>query len=282
MVETYNGIQVPSLMYGTAWKKSTTAELTEAAIAAGFRAIDTANQLKHYDEALVGEAVKRAAAKGVTRDQLFLQTKFTSVDGQDHRLSYDPKATPAEQVRQSFESSLGHFGTDYINSYVLHGPDAFGTSRLTDFDWEVWGAMEELYNAGLTKALGVSNVTAPQLRALCDKAKVRPMFVQNRCYAAMGWDAEVRAICREHAIVYQGFSLLTANGREISGATVRGVASKLGATIAQVVFKFSIQLGMLPLTGTTDPQHMKEDLACEQFTLSEADVNAIEHVALRV
>lgn len=269
-------------MYGTAWKKSASADLTEAAIQAGFRAIDTANQLKHYNEALVGEGVRRAAGNGVPREQLFLQTKFTSLDGQDHRLPYDAKAAPAVQVRQSFESSLQHFDTDYIDSFVLHGPDAFGSTRLTEFDWAVWGAMEELYGSGKAKSLGVSNVTAPQLKVLCEKAVTKPMFVQNRCYAAMGWDAQVRAICRDHEIVYQGFSLLTANGREITGATVRGIASKLGATVAQVVFKFAIQIGMLPLTGTTDVEHMKEDLACEQFTLSESDVNAIEHVALRV
>jgi diketogulonate reductase-like aldo/keto reductase len=282
LVETYNGIKLPNLMYGTAWKKSTTADLVEAAVGAGFRAIDTANQLKHYDEALVGEGVKRAAKRGVTREQLFLQTKFTSLDGQDHRLPYDAKAAPAEQVRQSFESSLGHFETNFIDSFVLHGPDAFGSNRLTAFDWDVWGAMEAIFAEGRTKALGVSNFTAPQLKALLEKTNVKPMFVQNRCYAAMGWDAQVRAICREHGIIYQGFSLLTANQREISGATVRGIASRLGATLPQVIFKFAIQVGMLPLTGTTDPEHMQQDLACEQFTLSDADVHAIEHVALRV
>src|SRR5687767_7886392 len=101
------GVQVPWLMYGTAWKEGLTEELTRAALAAGFRAIDTANQRKHYHEAGVG-----AALRGAARAELFLQTKFTYRDGQDDRLPYDPTAPLAAQVQQSFDSSCRHLGTD--------------------------------------------------------------------------------------------------------------------------------------------------------------------------
>src|SRR6059058_3926978 len=118
-----DGVSVPRFLYGTAWKENETQRLTELALRQGFRGIDTANQRRHYDEAAVGEAVAAAIASGlVARGDLFLQTKFTFRPGQDHRLPYDPEAPVADQVAQSFASSLGHLGTDVIDSYVLHGP----------------------------------------------------------------------------------------------------------------------------------------------------------------
>src|SRR6185437_15876220 len=107
----YNQVSVPNLMYGTAWKKASTKELVQLAVASGFRAIDTANQLIHYEEALVGEALQALEQQGVRRASLFLQTKFTSVDGQDQRTPYDPAADLTTQVMQSFASSLTHLGT---------------------------------------------------------------------------------------------------------------------------------------------------------------------------
>src|ERR1700748_1352215 len=112
---------IPSFLYGTAWKEDRTAALTELAIRSGFRAIDTANQRKHYFEAAVGEALAAAYKAGiVTRAELFLHTKFTSLPGQDHRLPYDPEASLSEQVAQSMASSLQHLGTDHVDSYVMH------------------------------------------------------------------------------------------------------------------------------------------------------------------
>src|SRR6202162_2510588 len=110
---------VPEFLYGTAWKEDRTAHLTELAIRAGFRGIDTANQRRHYFEAGVGEGLAAAYRAGVVnRDQLFLQTKFTYQPGQDHRLPYDPAASLAEQVQQSMAGSLEHLGTDYVDSFV--------------------------------------------------------------------------------------------------------------------------------------------------------------------
>lgn len=274
---TYNNVALPSFMYGTAWKKEATTGLVELAVDAGFKAIDTANQLIHYQEALVGDALLALQKKGVTRESLFLQTKFTTKDGQDHRTPYDAKADLTTQVKQSFESSLAHLHTDYLDSYVLHGPHSqYG---LNAKDWEVWSAIEDHFHAGKTRIIGVSNVGTDQLAELVTKAKTKPMVVQNRCYAVLGWDEEVRAICREHGIIYQGFSLLTANGRWMSEPSVRSIASRLNTGIAQVIFRFAMQIGMLPLTGTTNAQHMKEDLQAEQLVLSADDVQTIERIA---
>ena len=275
---TYNNVSVPSFMYGTAWKKEATTQLVLLAVAAGFTAIDTANQLIHYQEALVGEALLALAQQGVARDRLFLQTKFTSTNGQDHRTPYDASADLTTQVMQSFDSSLAHLHTDYLDSYVLHGP--YQRQGLGAADREVWAAIEGLYRSGRTKMIGISNVTAEQLAQLCAEAAVKPMMVQNRCYAALGWDKEVREICRSQNIIYQGFSLLTANQGIFAEPAIRAIAQRLGAGLAQVVFRFAMQVGMLPLTGTTNPQHMKEDLQAEQFTLTDEDMQVIETIGI--
>jgi diketogulonate reductase-like aldo/keto reductase len=274
----YNNIALPSFMYGTAWKKEATTELVQLAVASGFTAIDTANQLIHYQEALVGEALQELVKKGIKRETLFLQTKFTSVDGQGGRTPYDPAADLTTQVRQSFDSSLKHLHTEYVDSYVLHAP--FSRRGLGEADWEVWAAMEGLYQSGKTKMIGISNVAAGQLTQLCEQAKHKPMVVQNRCFAALGWDMEVREICQANGIVYQGFSLLTANREVIAHPEIHMIAKRLGATLPQVIFRFAQQIGMLPLTGTTSERHMKEDLQAEQLTLSVEEIQRIETIAL--
>ena len=274
----YNRVPIASWMYGTAWKKEATTELVQLAVASGFTAIDTANQLIHYQEALVGEALQALAKKGIKRDSLFLQTKFTSVDGQGGRTPYDPSADLTTQVSQSFDSSLNHLGTDYVDSYVLHAP--FQRRGLGTADWEVWTAMEGLYRAGKTKMIGVSNITGAQLAQLCEQANVKPMVVQNRCFAALGWDKAVREICRTNGIVYQGFSLLTANREVLGDPEIHAIATRINATVAQVIFRFAMLIGMLPLTGTTNQQHMKEDLQAGQFTLTDEEVQRIETIAL--
>ena len=277
-LKAYNHVPIPSFMYGTAWKKEATKQLVELAVASGFRAIDTANQLIHYDEALVGEALQALEKKGIRRDTLFLQTKFTSAGGQDHRTPYDPSADLTTQVRQSFDSSLTHLCTEYVDSYVLHGPHH--RRGLGEADWEVWAAMEGLYQSGETKMIGISNVTAGQLTELCEQANVKPMVVQNRCFAVVGWDREVREICQAHGIIYQGFSLLTANRAVLADPEIQTIAQRLGTGSAQVIFRFAMQIGMLPLTGTTSEQHMKEDLQAEQLALSTEEIRRIETIAL--
>ena len=274
----YNRVPIDSWMYGTAWKKEATTELVQLAVASGFTAIDTANQLIHYQEALVGEARQALAKKGIKRDSLFLQTKFTSVDGQGGRTPYDPSADLTTQVSQSFDSSLNHLGTDYVDSYVLHAP--FQRRGLGTADWEVWTAMEGLYRGGKTKMIGVSNITGAQLAQLCEQANVKPMVVQNRCFAALGWDKAVREICRTNGIVYQGFSLLTANREVLGDPEIHAIATRINATVAQVIFRFAMLIGVLPLTGTTNQQHMKEDLQAGQFTLTDEEVQRIETIAL--
>lgn len=283
-------------MYGTAWKEARTKELVELALKAGFRGIDTANQRRHYCEAAVGEALANAFRKGlVAREDVFLQTKFTSRDGQDHRLPYDPDASLPQQVEQSVASSLKHLRTDYVDSLVLHGPSS-------PYDWtaqdaEVWEAMKRERDAGRARLLGVSNITLRQLRQMevsqaeaaqgevgtragtragTREAGSMPAFVQNRCFARKGWDRDIRTYCKDRQIVYQGFSLLTANVEVLGHAVITRLAARMQATPAQIVFAFARALGMLPLTGTSNAEHMKQDLASREIHIPPETVLTLE------
>jgi diketogulonate reductase-like aldo/keto reductase len=272
------GVRVPRFLYGTAWKEDETQRLTELALQRGFRGIDTANQRRHYHEAAVGRAVSTALQSGsVVRAELFLQTKFTFRRAQDNRLPYDPKAPVRTQVEQSFASSLGHLGTEVIDSYLLHGP----TQRvgLAPADWEAWRAMEAIHESGRARLLGVSNITLEQLQTLCQQARFRPRIVQNRCYAARGWDLRVREFCAANGLVYQGFSLLTANREALARPQLVRIAERHGRTVSQIVFRFALEVGMVPLTGTTDADDMRADLEVFDFRLEPADVEWIENLA---
>jgi diketogulonate reductase-like aldo/keto reductase len=267
-------VATPRIMYGTAWKEGRTRALVLQAIATGFRAFDTANQRKHYVEEQVGAAVRTAIASGsVTQEDLFLQTKFTYQRGQDHRLPYDPDRDLTTQVRQSIASSLEHLGVARIDSYMLHGPS--WSSGLGQADWETWRAMEDAVDEGLVGLLGISNVSVDQLDALLGRARIRPVFVQNRCLARAGWDAELRALCHTQNVIYQAFSLLSGNRQVLLQPRVIEIARHHHKTVTQVVFRFSIQLGMMPLTGTTEVAHKRHDLVIFDFTLTPSETETM-------
>ena len=273
-----DGRKVPRFFYGTAWKEDDTERLAAQALGQGFRAIDTANQRKHYVEAAVGQAVRRAISGGMLpRDVVFLQTKFTHLRGQDDRLPYDPKAPIGEQVHQSFASSLDHLGVDALDSYVLHGPSI--RDGLADQDWEAWRAMEQIHKGGGARFLGVSNVSLKQLQILCADAEVPPRFVQNRCYASRLWDRGVRRFCAASNMVYQGFSLLTANRAVAQDKRLVAIATRHQRHMSQIIFRFALDVGMIPLTGTRSAAHMREDLEVLKFRLDADEVETIETLA---
>ncbi len=270
-------MNIPDFIYGTAWKKSATTNLVVEAVHAGFKAIDTANQLKHYSEALVGEALLHLNKEGINRSDLWLQTKFTSLRGQqDEKPPYDIAATLTLQVEQSFESSLKHLHTDYIDSYLLHGP--YNTPSLGKEDFEVWRAIEKIYKSGKTKSIGVSNMNLGQVKMLVEKSEIKPMMLQNRCYATRKWDQDIRSFCLDHNIHYQGFSLLTANPQVTENKKVKEMAAKYKVSTEQIIFRFSKQIEMIPITGTTNPNRMKMDLDILKFELTKEEMLFIENI----
>ncbi len=275
MINTTPPPDWPRIFYGTAWKGETTAELTRQALGCGFRAIDTAGQPKHYHEPGVGEGIAAAIdALGIERRHLFIQTKYTPPLGQGRELPYDPKAAPAEQVEQSLERSLANLGTDWLDSYLLHAPE--GRWGMAEVDWARWRALEAAYHDGRVQRIGISNAAPVHLRELTEQAQVPPMAVQNRCFARSGWDRDVRALCAENGIAYQGFSLLTANRQVLEHPSVSELARAHRITAAQVVFAFARGVGMVPLTGTTSHQHMAEDLAALDLALDDDALAAVE------
>ena len=208
----------PAILYGTAWKAERTAELVHLAFLQGFRGIDTAAQRKHYREDLVGLGVQSACkALGLSRKDIWLQTKFTPINGQDIQgpIPYDPEANVADQVCSSFKHSLQHLhpaatlpdirqllvqyavsaknGSQhqeaplqdvYIDSYLFHSPLSTLPATL-----EAWRVMEALVDAGLVRYIGFSNVYDPQIfSVLFEKARIKPYVLQNRWHASTGHD----------------------------------------------------------------------------------------------
>jgi diketogulonate reductase-like aldo/keto reductase len=265
-------VQTPQILYGTAWKGDRTAQWVEQAVGLGFRGIDTAGQPKHYHEAGVGEGLVRALRSGLSRADVYLQTKFTPLHGQDPaRLPYDPKAAPAEQVLQSFERSLRNLQTDYLDGLILHSPLPDDQQLMA-----VWEAMEGLFDTGSVRQLGISNCYDPdQLAQLHQRARVKPAIVQNRFYAATEYDPEVRALCRRHGILYQSFWTLTANPQVLGHNTLQTLAAHYRRTPAQIFFRYLTQSGIIPLTGTTSATHMREDLAIFDFALRDSECELV-------
>jgi len=275
-VRSVFGVRMPRIIYGTAWKQEKTSTLVETAIRTGFRGIDTACQPKHYHEAGVGEGIAACIHAGiVTRENLYLQTKFTPLDGHDpQKIPYDPDAGLSEQVAQSVRCSLKNLQTSYLDCLLLHSPLANRQQLL-----EVWQAMEKAFDDGLAKHLGISNCyDLSTLAFLFDAAAVKPAVLQNRFYADTDYDRSLRDFCRQQGILYQSFWTLTANPGVLADRVLKSLAAKYGRSSAQVFFRFLTQIGIISLTGTTSEQHMREDLAIFDFELTTEECDSIDRL----
>jgi diketogulonate reductase-like aldo/keto reductase len=273
IVTSRAGVHSPKIIYGTAWKKSATERLVRTALEQGFRGIDTACQPKHYDEAGVGAGVAACLNARLTRADLYLQTKFTPLTGQDPmRVPYDPKAPLTAQVAQSFAASLRNLQTDYLDCLILHSP-----LRNPEQTMEVWRAIESLVDRGAVRQPGISNCyEIEQLATLYDSARIKPAIVQNRFHAETGYDFEIRAFCNKNRIVYQSFWTLTANPHILAHAAITSLALKYGRTPEQTLFRYLTQSAVVPLTGTRSETHMREDLAIFEFELTDHERAALD------
>ncbi|KAM5355658.1 hypothetical protein ACJ41O_002304 [Fusarium nematophilum] len=251
---------VPKLIYGTAWKKELSSDLVYAAIKHGFRGIDTAGQPKHYNEKGVGQGVQRAIRDGlITRDALFIQTKFSPPGNQDENAPYDLDAPLVDKVHQSVQSSLRFFAIEgqepYLDSVLLHSPLQTIEDTIT-----AWKALET-YVPHQIRNLGISNTTLSILQALNDAATVKPNVVQNRFYRDTMYETDLRAYCREQGILFQSFWTLSANPRLSVSKPVKTVAEKAGVPPVPAYYALVLGLeGVTILDGTTTERHMKDDL----------------------
>lgn len=267
-----SGVSMPRILYGTAWKAEQTAKLVDQAIRLGFRGIDTACQPKHYHEAGVGEAIALHLKEGLQRADLYLQSKFTPLNGHDPlRIPYDPSASLGEQVEQSFATSLKNLQTSYLDGLILHSPLADSQQLM-----EVWQAMEAIVSTGGVRQLGISNCYDLKVfEFLYANARIKPAVIQNRFYAQTGYDVGIRQFCNQQQIVYQSFWTLTANPNILANAVLSDLAEKYRCHEAQIFFRYLSQQGIIPLTGTTSAEHMRDDLAIFQFELSVDECDSI-------
>lgn len=266
---------LPTLIYGTAWKKDRTTDCVLKAWQAGFRCFDTACQPKHYREDLVGAALRQLQDQGVARSDYYLQTKFTPVSGQDPaNTPYDAQAPLTDQVEQSLAASLQNLGTSQLDALILHSP-------LSPFEHtlDVWRVFESFVAAGSVRRIGISNCYQPQIfDALLSAATIKPSILQNRFYAATGYDKALRRRCREEGIRYQSFWTLTANPQLLEHPKVFAIARRMGVTPAQILFRYLTLRDISPLTGTTNETHMREDLEIFSLALTADDLATIDAI----
>lgn len=257
---------LPAFIYGTAWKKATTVDLVYQALSNGFTAIDTAAQPKHYREDLVAAGIAKAIGDGkIKRSELYIQTKFTSVGGQDpENMPYDPKGSLADQVNASVLSSLKNFNfadvvqggedSQYIDTLVLHSPMPNLNETL-----EVWQALEQ-YVPNEIRNLGISNCNLFTLMDLYERARIKPSVVQNRFYPDTKFDIGVRQFCKEKNIIYQSFWTLSANPSLVWSNEVGSLANQMHISPQSALYCLVLGLGNLTvLNGTKSAQHMQED-----------------------
>lgn len=249
----------PYMIYGTAWKKDETSRLVSEAIHAGFRFIDTACQPKHYNEDGVGEGWSSAAKElGLSRSDLFLQSKFTSLSGQDpENVPYEKSVSLENQVRQSVEASRTNLRTTYLDSLVLHSPMSTHEETML-----VWRIFEAAVDDQKVRSLGVSNCyDLAKFTKIYDEARFKPKVLQNRFYNKSGFDTELRQFCKEKGITYQSFWTLTASREALAGEEIKAMAKAKKLTPATLMYAYMMTLGHTPLSGTKDRGHMDEDVA---------------------
>lgn len=264
---------IPSLIYGTAWKKEHTAELVEKAVLYGFKGIDTACQPKHYHEPGVGQALQNLKAQGIDSSALYIQTKFTPLQGQDpFKLPYSRTAPLSMQVQQSFEASLQNLQVNFLNGLLLHSPLSQHEQTM-----EAWSALEKIHQEGKVEYLGISNCySLEEFKRLFNEASIKPRILQNRFYADTNYDLFLRQFCNEHKITYQAFWTLTANPHLLAHPTIQKLASIYQVSEAQMFYRFLTQLGIVPLIGTCSEKHMQEDLAIFTWSLTQSELTQIE------
>jgi len=272
---TSAGVKMPKIIYGTAWKKERTSSLVELALRSGFRGVDTACQPKHYSEALVGEALLNMQHEGIKREDVFIQTKFTPIGGQDpDETPYNPSDTLSEQVKQSFTVSKQNLHTHYIDSLVLHSP----YTRFEDL-MEVWHTMESFVQNGEVGQLGISNCYSLEvLQNLYAESDIKLAILQNRFHAKTDYDKEIRQWCDTHNVIYQSFWSLTANPKIVEGKTLDALSQKYQTTPAEIWFSFLRENRIVPLVGTSSSQHMLEDLGSLELSLSADEVEQIQRL----
>ncbi|KAG6865488.1 hypothetical protein C0991_002200 [Blastosporella zonata] len=223
-------------------------------------------RLNLHSEDLVGEALEILRRDhNIRREDLFLQTKYTPITGQDTKLPlpYNPRDAIRDQIQSSFQKSLTNLKTTYLDSYLLHSP--FNTLEQTR---EAWRTMMALQDEGKVRMIGVSNAyDVKLLHALSRDRKVE--VVQNRWFEQNEWDRAVHNYCKMNGVMYQSFWTLTGNPSILNHPSILAIAAAAACTPEQALFKFVQQKGIIPLSGTTKTLHMQQDVAVHGLEVPE-------------
>lgn len=257
-----NNVSIPELGFGT-WQTpngDVAVSAVKKALEVGYRHIDTAQGYKNEDS--VGQAIKES---GIPREEIFLTTKLWN---ENH--SYD-------LVLSSFEESLKKLQTDYIDLFLIHWPNPVKfRDNWKSANAETWRAMEELYQAGKIKAIGVSNFLPHHFEELKKTATIFPMV--NQIFLAPGeLQKEVVSYCQEHNVLLEAYSPL-GTGKIFDVPEMQELSDKYGKTIAQIAIRWSLQHDFLPLPKSVTPSRIEENLAVFDFELSDEDMQRIDQL----
>lgn len=257
----YNGVEIPVIGYGT-WQVEDDVAVAsvEEAIKAGYRHIDTAQA--YGNEKSVGEGIRRS---GIAREELFVTTKLTNANH-----SY-------ELTMSSFEQSLKDLGLSYVDLFLVHWPCPIQVrDRWQDANAETWRAIEELYEDGKIRAIGVSNFHQRHIDALLQTAKYAPMVDQIRLCPGCTQD-EVVDYCRKNNILLEAYSPL---GRgQVSGVDeINKIADKYGKSASQIAIRWSLQMGFLPLPKSVTPSRIRDNLNVFDFKLTAEEVETLKNL----
>jgi len=249
-VRLNTGAQMPALCLGT-WKMSETGEAEAAvssAIQAGYRLIDTAKL--YGNESSVGKAVRES---GVPREELFVTTKLWPTD------FFDPES--------GFETSFGKLDIGYVDLYLIHWP-------VPMMPKSVWRALEKIYKSGKARAIGVSNFDVDDIKKLLDYAEIAPAVNQIK-FSPFDFEKDTLAYCTEHGIIVEAYSPLT-RGSNLGDSTVGAIAKKHGKSPAQIMLRWCIEHGTVPLPKSSNPERMRENMEIFDFKLSDEDIQALD------
>ncbi|MGN8820916.1 aldo/keto reductase [Atopobiaceae bacterium HCP3S3_A4] len=258
-----NGVVVPQLALGT-WfiDDDKAAEAVHEAVKIGYRHVDTAQA--YANERGVGEGVRTA---GIPREELFVTTKVAA----EHK--------DYESAARSIDESLAAMGLDYLDMMIIHSPQPWvevnqSDDRYFEGNLEAWRALTDAYKAGKIRAIGVSNFQKEDIDNIWDNAEVKPMVNQVLCHIS-NTPLGLIDYCQSKGTVMEAYSPV-AHGEALKNPKIAEMAARYGVTIPQLCIRYDLQLGMITLPKTANPEHMKSN-ADVDFEISSEDMEALKH-----